>query len=56
MIKADSEFVTVIYGEDVTASQAAAIEEKIQAKFGNKVEITMINGGQPIYYYILSVE
>ena len=56
MIKADSEFVTVIYGADVTASQAAAIEEKIQAKFGNKVEITMINGGQPIYYYILSVE
>ena len=56
MIKSDSEFVTVIYGADVTARQAAEIEEKIQAKFGSKVEITMINGGQPIYYYILSVE
>lgn len=56
MIKPDSEFITVIYGSDVTESQAAEIEAKIQAKFGQKAEITMINGGQPIYYYILSVE
>ena len=56
MIKPDSEFVTVIYGEDVTPEQAEEIEAQIQAKFGDKVEITVINGGQPIYYYILSVE
>ena len=56
MIKRDSEFVTVIYGEDVTEEQAAEIESQIQEKFGSKVEITFINGGQPIYYYIISVE
>ena len=56
MIKRDSQFVTVIYGEDVTEEQAAAIEEQIQAKYGSKTEITVINGGQPIYYYIISVE
>ncbi len=56
MVKSDSEFITVIYGSDVTSAQAAEIEAKIQEKFGNKAEITMINGGQPIYYYILSVE
>ena len=56
MVKPDSEFITVIYGSDVTETQAAEIEAKIQAKFGQKAEITMINGGQPIYYYILSVE
>ena len=56
MIKKDSQFVTVIYGADVTESQAAAIEEQIQAKYGSKTEITVINGGQPIYYYIISVE
>ena len=56
MVKPDSEFITVIYGSDVTSRQAAEIEAKIQAKFGSKYEITMINGGQPIYYYILSVE
>ncbi len=56
MIKRDSQFITVIYGEDVTEEQAAAIEEQIQEKYGSKLEITVINGGQPIYYYIISVE
>ncbi len=56
MIKRDSQFVTVIYGEDVTESQAAVIEEQIQEKYGAKTEITVIRGGQPIYYYIISVE
>ncbi len=56
MIKKDSQFVTVIYGEDVTEEQAELIEATIQEKFGQKVEITVINGGQPIYYYIISVE
>ena len=56
MIKKDSQFVTVIYGEDVTEEQASIIEASIQEKFGQKDEITVINGGQPIYYYIISVE
>ncbi len=56
MIKRDSQFVTVIYGEDVTEEQAAAIEAQIQEKYGSKTEITVINGGQPVYYYIISVE
>ncbi|MBQ8267305.1 MAG: DAK2 domain-containing protein [Clostridia bacterium] len=56
MIKRDSQFVTVIYGEDVTDSQAAALEEQLNEKFGSKVEITFVNGGQPVYYYIISVE
>lgn len=56
MVKRDSQFITVIYGQDVTEEQAAAVEEQIQQKYGAKTEITVINGGQPIYYYILSVE
>lgn len=56
MIKRDSQFVTVIYGEDVTEEQAASIEAQVQEKYGSKTEITVINGGQPIYYYIISVE
>ena len=56
MIKKSSEFVTVIYGEDVTDEQAAEIEEQITAKYGDKTEITFVNGGQPIYYFIISVE
>ena len=56
MVKSSSEFITVIHGSDVTEEQAASIEAQIEEKFGSKAEITFINGGQPIYYYILSVE
>ena len=56
MLKRDSEFLTVIYGEDINDAQARRIEADLNAKFGDKVEITMVNGGQPIYYFFLSVE
>ncbi|MEE0946197.1 MAG: DAK2 domain-containing protein [Acutalibacteraceae bacterium] len=56
MLKRDSEFLTVIYGEDVTDEQAQKVEADLNAKFGDKVEITFVNGGQPIYYFFLSVE
>ena len=56
MIKRDSAFLTVMYGEDVTDEQAAALEEEIRNKYGAKTEITFIKGGQPVYYYIISVE
>ena len=56
MIKRDSEFLTVIYGEDVSDKQAEKIEADLNEKFGDKVEITLVKGGQPIYYFILSVE
>lgn len=47
---------TIIYGEDVTEGDAIKVEEKIKAKYGNKIEVSLVNGGQPIYYYIISVE
>ena len=56
MMKRDSEFITVMYGEDVTDEQAAVIEEQVNAKFGSKAEITFIRGNQPVYYFIISVE
>ena len=56
MIKKDSEFVTVMYGADISTPQAIAIERAINAKFGDKAEITFISGGQPVYYFIISVE
>ncbi|MDD6479565.1 MAG: DAK2 domain-containing protein [Oscillospiraceae bacterium] len=56
LINKNSEFLTVIYGEDITDEKAASIESQLNEKFGDKVEITFISGGQPIYYFILSVE
>ena len=56
MLKKDSQFLTVIYGEDVSDEQAAEFEQSLNAKYGSKVEISLINGGQPVYYFILSAE
>ncbi|MBE6836905.1 MAG: DAK2 domain-containing protein [Ruminococcus sp.] len=55
LAKGDSSFVTVIYGADVTDESAEALVEQIQNKFGN-LDVNLINGGQPVYYYIIAVE
>ncbi|MDL2233748.1 DAK2 domain-containing protein [Ruminococcaceae bacterium OttesenSCG-928-L11] len=56
LVKKDSAFITILYGEDVTEEEAAAMEEQLRAKLPDDVELAMINGGQPVYYYIISVE
>ena len=56
MIKRKSEFLTVIYGEGVSEADAQMLEEKLNEKYSDKLEITFVNGGQPVYYYIISVE
>lgn len=56
LVKKDSSFITLIYGEGVTPEQAAEIEEAIKAKAASDVEITTVFGGQPVYYLIISVE
>ncbi|MFT3951846.1 MAG: DAK2 domain-containing protein [Oscillospiraceae bacterium] len=55
LIKGDSSFLTVIYGADVTDENAEALRDQLAAKFSH-LEINLINGGQPVYYYIISVE
>lgn len=56
LVKKDSSFLTVIYGEDVSDEKAAEIEEALNKKFSDRLEITLVNGGQPVYYFIISVE
>lgn len=55
MVSRETTFITIIYGKDTPAQQAEAIHTQLKAKFPN-IDITLINGGQPIYYYIVSVE
>ena len=55
LVREDSAFATVIYGEGVTEEQAAEVEALLRRE-NKDLEITVINGGQPVYYYILSVE
>ncbi len=49
-------FVTLIYGEDVTEEDAEAVCESIRAKLGEDVDVSALPGGQPVYYYFLSME
>ena len=56
MISRDSSFVTVYYGEDVTPEMAAQAEDAIRQRLPEDVELTVLDGGQPVYYFIISVE
>ena len=55
MIDEDSEIVSVYYGSDVTQEDAENIVAAIEDKYPD-VEVEMNMGGQPIYYYVISVE
>ncbi len=48
--------VTIIYGEGVSEEQACDVEQKLKDIYNNDIEISVVDGGQPIYYYIISVE
>lgn len=56
MCSKQSSFVTLIYGSDVTEAQANEVVKGVKAKLGNSIEVSVVNGGQPIYYFIISVE
>ncbi len=56
LVKNDTSFVTLIYGADVTDENAEKMQNIISQKLSDKIEVMLINGGQPVYYYIISVE
>ncbi len=56
LIKKDTSFVTVIYGEGTTEDEAKEVCTTLLDKYSSHVDVTMVNGGQPVYYFILSVE
>lgn len=47
--------ITIFYGEDVTEADAEAVQAQTQEKFPD-AEVSLVYGGQPIYYYLVSVE
>ncbi len=49
-------FITLIYGEGITADQAQEAKRQLSAKVHSDVEINLVEGGQPVYYFIISVE
>lgn len=55
MIDEDTELVTIYFGSQVKEEEAQALFHQARQQFDG-VEIELQNGGQPVYYYIISVE
>ena len=51
----DAEFISLFYGEDVTEEQAQKAEAIFAAACPN-AEVSLLPGGQPVYYYMISAE
>lgn len=56
MAKSNVSYITLMYGSDVTAEDAEKLQQAVQSKISDKAEVMLINGGQPVYYYIISLE
>ena len=55
LIDDESEIISIYYGADVTEDDAQAIANEIEAKHP-ELDVEVNYGGQPIYYYVVSVE
>lgn len=55
MMDEESELISVYYGQDVGQEDAEALAQKVEEKYPD-CDISLEYGGQPVYYYLLSVE
>lgn len=55
LISDDSELISLYYGQDVKEEEAASLANEIMEQYPD-VDVEVHMGGQPIYYYVLSVE
>ena len=55
MVDEESEIISVYYGEDVSEEDAEALSDSLTEKYP-ECEVELNQGGQPIYYYLISVE
>ncbi len=51
----DAELISIYYGEEIPDQEAEALRTQVEEKYGS-CDIELQYGGQPIYYYIISVE
>lgn len=55
MVDEDSELICIYYGQDTTKEQAEALLEQVEEAYPD-CDVQLEYGGQPIYYFLLSVE
>ena len=55
LVDEDSELISIYYGSDTLQGDAEELAEQVKEKYPD-VDVELQSGGQPIYYYVLSVE
>ncbi len=55
MVDDESELISIYYGADIEEAAAEQVRDRITEKFSG-LDVELQSGGQPIYYYIVSVE
>lgn len=55
MVSQDDELITILYGNDIKQEDAEKLADVLKEKYP-ECEVQSYNGGQPLYYYIISVE
>ena len=55
LVDDESGVITIYYGEDIGEDTATALGEKLEEKYPD-LDVSVIQGGQPVYFYIMSVE
>ena len=55
IVREDSCNITLFYGEGITEEDTQKMQAHLEEKFPN-IDISIVYGGQPVYYYIISVE
>jgi DAK2 domain fusion protein YloV len=56
MVNKKTNFSTLIYGNGINKDQVERVKKKIQSRANSQADISVINGGQPVYHFIFSVE
>ncbi|WP_018589790.1 DAK2 domain-containing protein [Terrisporobacter glycolicus] len=55
LVDEDSAIITLFYGEDTSEEEAGALRDLLEEKFED-IDVELHYGGQPLYYYLISVE
>ncbi len=55
LVTDDSAVITVYYGEETTKEDAERLVAKLEEAYGD-LDVSLVYGGQPVYYYIISAE
>ena len=55
LVDEDSELISIYYGEDISQEEAQLLANRLEEKY-DTCDVELQYGGQPVYYYIISVE